>query len=303
MNSEILLAAACFAFVNGDVFFGGWWFLREPKQRGSEPAVRVFLDAESEPEAGALEQLLERLGGLLPSNDAGLRVRLSAAGYRQPSAATLFIGVRVLAAGALGALLFLFAIGNGQDTGAGLLSFICGCGFGFMLPDRVLEGITKRRQARLRRALPAAMDLIVLGLEAGQPLDQAMQDTARELKPIYPDLSGELAFTATEQRSGVGRSQALDALARRNNELELRKLVNLLIDGDRFGTSLAPAMRSHARYLRLRRKQSAQEQARKVGVKLVFPVFFLIFPAVLLVTLGPAVIQLMQHLAPLMGGE
>lgn len=153
----------------------------------------------------------------------------------------------------------------------------------------------------IRRALPAALDLIVLGVEAGQSLDQALQSTARELQYIYPDLCDELALTFFELQLGKSRMQAFQTMADRTQEAELRKLAKLFIDTDRFGTSLGPVLRTHAKYLRTRMRQQAQEQARKVGVKLVFPVFFLIFPSVLLVTLGPAVITLMEQLRSLMG--
>jgi len=113
-------------------------------------------------------------------------------------------------------------------------------------------------------------------------------------------LSTELAQLYMELRTGGSRADSFRALAARNNEPELRKLSNLLIDSDRYGVSIGPALRSHAKYLRTRFRQQAQEKARKVGVKLIFPVFFLIFPSVLLVTLGPACIMMYQQLNSLL---
>ena len=159
-----------------------------------------------------------------------------------------------------------------------------------MLPDRILERLARRRVARLRRGLPAALDLLVLAVEAGQGLDAAILETSRGLRVSYPDLAAEFTQLQLELKANTTRADALRNFVDRSGDLELRKFANLLIDTDRFGTSLGPALKTHARYLRIRFRQLAQEKARKVGVKLIFPVFFLIFPSVILVTLGPAVI-------------
>jgi len=116
------------------------------------------------------------------------------------------------------------------------------------------------------------------------------------LKRNYPDLSAELAQLYMELRTGGSRADSFRALAARNKDPELRKLSNLLIDSDRYGVTIGPALRTHAKYLRTRFRQQAQEKARKVGVKLIFPVFFLIFPSVLLVTLGPACMMMYEQL-------
>ena len=123
-------------------------------------------------------------------------------------------------------------------------------------------------------------------MEAGQSLDQSMADASRSLQRTHPDLSAELAQLYLELKTATSRADSFHAFGARSKEPELRKLANLLADSDRFGTSIGPALRSHSKYLRTRFRQQAQERARKVGVKLIFPVFFLIFPSVLLVTLG-----------------
>jgi tight adherence protein C len=136
-------------------------------------------------------------------------------------------------------------------------------------------------------------------MEAGQALDQSIADASRGLKRTHPDFSAEFAQLYMELRTGSSRADSFRALGARNKEPELRKLANLLVDSDRFGVSIGPALRSHAKYLRTRFRQQAQEKAQKVGVKLIFPVFFLIFPSVLLVTLGPACIMMFQQLKTL----
>ena len=138
-----------------------------------------------------------------------------------------------------------------------------------------------------------------LGPEAGQSRGQRREHTSRALKSSHPGLSSGLGHTDLERRARDARVEALRNLADRTGEPELRKLSNLLIDSDRFGTSLGPALRTHAKYLRTRMRQQAQEAARKVGVKLIFPVFFLIFPSVLLVTLGPTVLHLSKNFTDL----
>jgi tight adherence protein C len=187
------------------------------------------------------------------------------------------------------------------DSSILFLPVVCGGAFGFMLPDRVLERLAARRASQLRRGLPAAIDLMVLAVEAGQSLDAAILEASRGLRVTHPALASEFTQLHLELRANPSRVEALQNFAARGRDLELRKFTNLLMDTDRFGTSLGPALRTHARYLRTRFRQSAQERARKVGVKLIFPVFFLIFPSVILVTLGPAVILLYGQMQALIG--
>ena len=133
-------------------------------------------------------------------------------------------------------------------------------------------------------------------MEAGQSLDMALAETARGLRNSHPEIATELIQLNGDLRANTSRADALRLFAERTGEPELKKLSNLLSDTDRFGTSLGPALRSHSRYLRIRIRQQSQEAARKVGVKLIFPVFFLIFPSVILVTLGPAVIMVSKQM-------
>ena len=151
------------------------------------------------------------------------------------------------------------------------------------------------KKAATRSAIPAALDLMVVSVEAGQSINQAILDTSQVLREAHPDLAAELGQVHLELRAGKSRQEALFHLGERNSDVELKKLSSVLIDSDRFGTSLGPTLRTHSKYLRTRMRQQAQESARKVTVKLIFPVFFLIFPSVLLVTLGPAVLQMMAQ--------
>ena len=193
----------------------------------------------------------------------------------------------------------------GETFGRGGYSSIVACGagiaLGWLMPDRLVVIKARARARRLRVGIPAALDMLSMSLEGGQTLDAALLDTARALQTTYVDLSDELYQVHLELRASNSRADALRRLATRTGEVEIRKLANLMIDADRFGTTLVPALRSHARTLRTRFRQQAQEMARKVAVKLIFPVFFLIFPCVLLVTLGPACILMVQQLHAMSG--
>jgi tight adherence protein C len=238
---------------------------------------------------------LGELFGAVQKDDA-LRSLLFRAGYRMPSAVAMFHGTQI-ACGLVMALvlnwLVLFRAGGG---GSMVFSAMAGLGLGYLAPKRFLEWQVRGRAHRLRRALPPALDLIVLGLEAGQNIDQGVMEAARAVSRIFPDLASELTFCSLEMRAGTPRAEALRRMGERCGEDEVRKLVAVLVDGERFGTSLGPSLRSHAHYLRTRMRHKAQEASRKLTVKLVMPVFFLIFPAVLLVTLGPAYLQLRTFL-------
>lgn len=288
------LAFAFFAFLMVSITAAGFVLSR------MRPAHPIRVDARSEEPAAPLDWLSALLtstsrliapGGSAP---AKLLKTLFRAGYRAPKAPAVFQGIQVAAAIVLGLVAVMAsAAARGE---AALLAALCAAGFGFLLPARVLEFQVKARAVRVRSAIPSALDLMVLAIEAGQTLDQALQDTGTAIRRVFPDLSSELGFCNLEMKAGTSRAEALRRLGERTGEEELRKLAAVLIDGERFGTTLGPALRTHAHYLRSRMRQRAQESARKLTVKLVFPVFFLIFPAVLVVTLGPAYFQLREFM-------
>jgi tight adherence protein C len=142
--------------------------------------------------------------------------------------------------------------------------------------------------------------MLVVAVEAGLGLDQALQYVSREIAPGHPELSDELSLVGLEMRAGKRRSESLRNLAVRTGETELRKLVAILTQSDRFGTSMGESLRTHSDFMRLRRKQDAEERAAKIGVKLVFPIFIFILPSMMLVAAGPALLQIFQNLFPMM---
>ncbi|MBI5087232.1 MAG: type II secretion system F family protein [Acidobacteria bacterium] len=227
-----------------------------------------------------------------------LRGRLSSAGYRSPAAPTVLYGIKVATGVVLALVLGWIGLLDQESPAMAIVLAACGGGFGFLLPDRFLDAKVSQRAYLLERALPNALDLLVLSVEAGQSLDSALAETSRELRNVYPELSSEFGQVQTELRAGRSRSEVLFSLGQRTGSTELKKFATVLIDSDRFGSSLGPALRTHARYLRTRRRHEAQEAARKLSVKLIFPVFFLIMPSVFVITLGPAVLTFYEGMAP-----
>jgi tight adherence protein C len=171
---------------------------------------------------------------------------------------------------------------------------------GYFAPGFILERMVAARQTRIRLSLPDALDLLVVCVEAGLGLDQAIHNVSQELRSTHKDISEELGLVTLEMRAGKQRAEALRNLADRTGEPELRKLVAILIQADRFGVSVADSLRTHSDFMRVRRRQEAEERAAKVGVKLVFPIFFCIMPSMMLVTAGPGVLQLFRNLYPMM---
>jgi tight adherence protein C len=181
-----------------------------------------------------------------------------------------------------------------------IVFLIAGTGLGYYVPGLYLESQVKKRQLKLRLSLPDALDMMVVSVEAGLGLDQALQHVAREIELTHPELSEELSLVGLEMRAGKRRAEALRNLADRTGEGELRKLVAILIQTDRFGTSMGESLRTHSDFMRLRRKQEAEERAAKVGVKLVFPIFLFILPSMMIVAAGPALLKVFQDLFPMM---
>jgi tight adherence protein C len=177
---------------------------------------------------------------------------------------------------------------------------VFGCAAGWVFPRMFLEKKVIKRQDILRLSLPDALDLLVVSVEAGLGLDQAIQHVARELDVSHPALSEELSLVMLEMRAGKRRQDALRNFGERTGEAEIRKLVAILVQNDRFGTSMGESLRTHSDFLRTRRRQEAEERAAKVGVKLVFPIFFFILPSMLIVAAGPGILQIFKYLFPMM---
>jgi len=180
-----------------------------------------------------------------------------------------------------------------------LLLALLGCGLGYLLPSMALGRLAKKRQHRIRLGLPDALDLLVVSVEAGLGLDQAMQRVGTELDFAHPELSEELRLINLELRAGKARVDALRNLAERTGVDDIISLVAMLVQTDKFGTSVAQSLRVHSDTVRTKRRQRAEEAAAKTGVKMVFPLVFCIFPAIWIVTIGPAVIKFIEVIVPM----
>ena len=216
------------------------------------------------------------------------------AGYRSPEAMMAVRGFKILVPVALVATVFF----TGAYTFNPFLVFGMAAVAGYLLPDMWLTWRVRARQRLLRRALPDGLDLLVICVEAGLGLDQALLRVAQELNVAHPELSDELQLVNLEMRVGKTRLDAMRELARRTGLDDIKALVSMLIQTERFGTSVAQSLRIHSDDLRVKRRQRAEEMAAKTTVKMVPALVFFIFPALMVVILGPAIIAIMRQLMP-----
>jgi tight adherence protein C len=278
-------------------------FLRQLGQPVITSDARRVLDANSEPEPSTLVTVLHQIGSRVPSSEAevaNLKADLIRGGFRSENALPVFYGIRIVTTLMMLALCFMLEAQMPNNIVLKLGLMASGIGAGWILPRFFLEKKVAKRKEILRLSLPDALDLLVVSVEAGLGLDQAIQHVARELHGSHPELSEEMSLVTLEMRAGKRRSEALRNFAERTGEAEFRKLVAILIQNDRFGTSMGESLRTHSDFLRTRRRQEAEERAGKVGVKLVFPIFFFILPSMLVVAAGPGLLQIFKYLFPMM---
>jgi tight adherence protein C len=248
----------------------------------------VVLDASNEPDAP-----LQRFVPKSPKELGRLRRRLAVAGYHHPAAAVIYslceLGLP-LALAALPLILLPFKYG---------LLFACLSGaVGFFIPGLVIERRIRARQTEIRNGLADALDILIVCIEAGNAIDQAIVKAAEELQVSHPALADELRLVNIETRAGKPRLEAFKNFAERTKVDDVRSLVAMLVQTDRFGTSVAQALKTYADVLRTKRRQRAEEKAAKLSVKLVFPLVFFLFPALYVVTLGPAVVNYIREFRP-----
>jgi tight adherence protein C len=238
-----------------------------------------------------IEQALDPLSKaipLSPSDVSRTRAWLIQAGLREPRHATMYFGARLVLAVVGFAIAVLLTKGSIFDN---LPLVVCGAALGFFIPRFFLKRMIRDRQRRIRIALPDALDLTVICVEAGLALDQALMRVGVDLHHAHPDLSDEFHFVNLEMRAGKPRVEALRNLVDRTGVDDIRSLVGTLIQTDRFGTSVAQALRVHSDSLRTQRRQRAEEQAAKTTIKMVPPLVIFILVPFLFVTIGPALIQ------------
>jgi tight adherence protein C len=266
--------------------------LRQMATAGGGVATLSFGASEAVRLTERINPRLERIAQTMPKSPkemSRLRRRLAVAGIHSFGAAVLYsvaeLTLPFLCAGPalywmVGPVAWIVAIF------AGLI--------GYMIPGLILARLIHNQKRRIENGLPDALDLMIVCIEAGCGLDQAIQKTSVELEISHPALAAELRLITTEVRAGKNRMEAFKNFAARTKVDDVRALVAMLVQTDRFGTSVAQALRTHAETSRTKRRQRAEEKAAKIGVKLVFPLVFFLFPAFYVVTLGPAVIQFVR---------
>lgn len=249
-----------------------------------------------------LQDLLQLLGEKvqpLSTDWSPLRARLIHAGYRDPLALPVYLGIRITAAVGLFVLVSGFLTAADWRGGAVVFGGLWGAAVGWVVPSFFLSIRISRRQRAIQKALPDALDLLVICVEAGLGLNQALIRVAAEMRHVSPLITEEIAQANLEMRAGTPRERALATMAERTGVPDMRSLVTMLIQTERFGTSVARSLRVHSESLRTKRKQRAEEAAAKTTIKLVFPLALCIFPALFVVILGPALIDIFRTLGGL----
>ena len=303
----VLASSAVFLYFNSRETLQTW--------RRRAAGTSATLESEAAP-AGMVDQLMAQLRGLLewfarmnqPSNVEEVRAtrrQLINAGYRSAKAPVFFVGAKLLLAILMACLIAMVPAKLLGFPSVSKLTFyyvlVAACGY--YAPVLWLRRAIAARKDALQRAIPDALDLMVVCVEAGLGLDQAIGRVGEEVKRTHPELSDELNILALELRTGSSRQEALRNLAYRTDLEEVRNLVALLVQTDRFGTSIGQALRVHADSMRTTRRLKAEELAAKLPVKLLLPLIFFIFPSMFIVLIGPACIKMVRVLFPALNGQ
>jgi tight adherence protein C len=243
-----------------------------------------------------IEKLVKPFQTVLPRSEeeaSTVQKRLARAGYREKSFVNIFYSSKVLVPAAFAVL----ATVTGVYSYSPLFVYSVAAGIGFLAPDFWLKNRMTARQRKLRLGLPEALDLIVICVEAGLSMDKATMRTSEEMRLSQPAIADELNLVYLEQRAGRPRVEAWKHVGERTDVDTIRSLASMLIQADKFGTSIGKTLRTYSETLRTRRRQDAEEQAAKTTVKLVFPLVLFIFPSLFVVTIGPSMIMMFEGFA------
>jgi tight adherence protein C len=264
---------------------------------GAQTSAPVTLSPEESRAGNIAERMAAPLHRLAPPSAAEarkLQKKLMQAGYRSANAPVIFRAVQLAAFTGLPALVAVVCAFLGRPLSSAVVWIGVGAGLGFIGPRFVLNKMVKGRQQRIRWGLADALDLMVVSIESGLGLNASMVRVGEELKTVHPDVSEEFEIANLEIRVGRDREEALRNLAERTGVEDLRSLVAMLIQADRFGTSIARAVRIYSDSLRTKRRQRAEQAAQKAAVKLLLPLACFLFPTLFIVVLGPAALNLMD---------
>ncbi len=254
----------------------------------------------------SFREFVGRIGTLVPTNptDVGfMQKRLITAGFRYPHALKVLYGVKTIfgVAFVLASTSVLF--GFQLQSEMTIFQIMAAGAVGWFGPNVILGRFASKRQTAIRKGLPNALDMLVICIESGLGLDQALMQVAKELRNAHREISDEFAVLNLEMRAGKRRADALHHLGERADVDELRKLVSVIVQADRFGTSISHTLRNFSDFMRVQMRQEAEEKAAKIGVKLVFPIFFFILPSLFVVTVGPMVVRVVRDFMPTLTGS
>ena len=251
----------------------------------------------------AFHDLIKRLGNIVPQSPKDVTVmqrRLIRAGIRNESALKILYGSKAALGVIFPAVAAVLVLGSQTDPSNKFVAILIAAAVGFFGPNEYVRRLATRRQKQIARGLPNTLDLLVVCVESGLGLDQAILQVSKELEHAHPEISEEFGMVNLELKAGKRRIEALRNLAERTGVDDLKKLVAVLIQADRFGTGVAQSLRAHADFMRVQARQVAEEKAAKLGVKLIFPIFFCILPSLFVVTVGPVAMKIIRELVPMM---
>jgi tight adherence protein C len=301
----ILATAILFVLLVLGLSLVGMRFYIRPNEALERIAGGGIEAAEESPKHASLafHDLVKKLGAIVPASPKDVTVmqrRLIRAGFRGPNALKVLYGAKLIF-GVMLPLTTAALIANSSVEAANKFGAVLGAvAVGFFGPNEYVRMVAKRRQREISRGLANALDLMVVCVESGLGLDQAILQVAKELEHAHPEITEEFTLVNLELKAGKRRVEALRNLTERTACEDLKKLVAVLIQADRFGTGIAQSLRAHADYMRVQARQIAEEKAAKLGVKLVFPIFFCILPSLFVVTVGPVVVKIIRELIPMM---
>ena len=305
-----LIAALIALAVTGVVLWIGQMFPAQPEvirrlqEMPGSQGMATWEKRRREERSERLQQLLSSLGDRVKeapaAGQSAARKLLTGAGYYSPNALAVLYGIKVLGAVGIGILFFVtspaIAAALGLPRNLILLIGVWGVVLGWVAPTFILASQANRRKKEILRALPDALDLMVVCVEAGLGLNQALQRVSEEIAMLSPALGEQMGLVNLEIRAGTPRDEALRNFANRTDLDDVRALSTILIQTERFGTSIGQALRVQSDVLRTKRRQRVEEASAKTAIKMLFPLVFCIFPAMFLVILGPGVIQAMKVL-------
>jgi tight adherence protein C len=301
---SLLLAFIVFIAVVALVTLAGMKMYVRPKEAmervagGIDPADHV----PTHPSL-AIHELIKRLGNFIPQSPKDVTVmqrRLIRAGIRNENALKILYGAKFICGVMFPLVMGLAVSASSAETSNKIFGVLGAAAAGFFLPNEYVRRMSQKRQKEIARGLANALDLLVVCVESGLGLDQAILQVSKELEHAHPEISEEFGFVNLELKAGKRRVDALRNLAERTGVDDLKKLVAVLIQADRFGTGVAVSLRAHSDFMRVQARQIAEEKAAKLGVKLIFPIFFCILPSLFVVTVGPVAVKIVRELIPMM---